>query len=121
MVCNAALLTSSPYKNKLTEDLEKKAAKGKKKAGNEKKEAGEKQNQPRRGKKKDATNGSTRNRKREITLSDTSDSDDVFEESILVENVDEDSDDDAECPLCKELFSTDRCGEKWFTCIKCHQ
>jgi hypothetical protein len=86
--------------------------------GNEKKEAAEKQNQPRRGK-QDATNGSARNRKREMT--DTSDSDEVFEERILFETVDEDSDDDAECPYCKELFSTDKCGGKWITCIKCHQ
>jgi hypothetical protein len=112
--------TSSPYKNKLTEDLGKKAAKDKKKAGNEKKEAGEKHNQPRRGK-QDATNGPTINRKQEITLSDTSDSDDVLEVSILVETVDEDSGDDAECPNCKVLFSTDKCGGKWITCIKCHQ
>jgi hypothetical protein len=44
VVCNAALSTSSPHKNKLTGDLEKKATKDKKKAGNEKKGAGEKQN-----------------------------------------------------------------------------
>jgi hypothetical protein len=85
--------------------------------GNEKKEAAEKQNQPRRGK-QDATNGSARNRKREMTVSDTSDSDEV---PILVETVDEDSGDDAECPCCKELFPTDKCGEKWITCIKCHR
>jgi hypothetical protein len=56
-----------------------------------------------------------------MTLSDTSDSDDVFEEPILFETVDEDSDDDAECPYCKELFSTGKYGEKWITCIKCNQ
>jgi hypothetical protein len=39
-----------------------------------------------------------------MTLSDTSDSDDVLEEHILFETIDEDSDDDAECPYCKQLL-----------------
>jgi hypothetical protein len=46
--CGAAvLLTSSPYKNKLTEDLENNEAKDKKKEGNDKTKGGVKQNQTR--------------------------------------------------------------------------
>jgi hypothetical protein len=102
--CGAAvLLTSSPHKNKLTEDLEKNAAKDKKKAGNDKMKGGVKQNQTRRGKQK-ATKEPIGKRKRTLTLL-SSDFDDDFEEPILVES-DEGSDDDTECPYCKEIFST---------------
>jgi hypothetical protein len=51
--CGAAvLLTSSPYKNKLTEDLENNAAKYKKKEGNDKVKGDVKQNQTSKGKQK---------------------------------------------------------------------
>jgi hypothetical protein len=87
----------------LTEDLEKNAAKDKKKAAKDKMKGGVKQNQTRKGKQK-TTKEPIGKRKRASTLS-SSDSDDDFEEPILVES-DEGSDDDTECPYCKEIFST---------------
>jgi hypothetical protein len=105
----AVLLTSSPYKNKLTEDFEKNAAKYKKTSGNDKMKGGVKQNQTHKGKQK-ATKDSIGKRKQASTLP-SSDSDDDFEEPILVEG-DEGSDDDAECLYCKKEFSTDKCREK---------
>jgi predicted transcriptional regulator len=101
------LLTSLPYKNKLTEYLKKNATNYRKKAGNDKMKGRLKQNQTHKGKQK-ATKGPIRKRKRKSTLS-SSDSDDDFEEPIPVES-DEDSDDDAVCPYCKEMFSTDKRG-----------
>jgi hypothetical protein len=77
-----------------------------------------KQNETRKGKQK-ATEEPIGKRKRASTLS-SSDSDDDFEEPILVES-EEGSDDDAESPYCKEMFSTDKRGEKWISCIRCHQ
>jgi hypothetical protein len=66
--CGAAvLLTSSPYKNKFTEDLEKNAAKYKKKAGNDRMKGGVKQNHTRKGKQK-ATKDPIEKKKRESTL-----------------------------------------------------
>jgi hypothetical protein len=54
-----------------------------KKADNGKKQAGVKQNQLHKGK-QDATGGYTRKKKWKVTLRDTSDSEDDFEEHIIV-------------------------------------
>jgi len=71
--CGATVVvTSSPYKNKSSGCMEKKAPKEQKKASNEKKEVGIKQSQPREGK-REATNGPTRKKSLAVTLSDIAD------------------------------------------------
>lgn len=123
--CPATVLTSSPYKMKLGEDIAKK--RGKNVAKNNFGKALNKNNQPvRKTEKKNKIipkKGTVRNKRRKIKLdplSETSsESDEDPDQPLTVSTDDEDSENDCECPFCNQLYSADKGGEKWIICIKC--
>jgi hypothetical protein len=101
--------TSSPYKNKLTEDLEKKRPRKRRKRATRRRK-------PEKSKTQLMGPQETGNRKYQIlrTLMISSKSSSFSKLSTRVAMT-------TQCPYCQELFSTDKCGEKLITCIKCHQ
>jgi hypothetical protein len=113
---SAAVLTSSPYKNK-PQDLKRKDTRNQK--------SSKLQSQ----KKKDFGPGDVNfsviraqyemERKKRDSQSSSSDSK-KYEEPNLIQT-DDNSDNDSECMYSSELYSRDRCGEEWIKCTKCYQ
>ncbi|CAH1962250.1 unnamed protein product [Acanthoscelides obtectus] len=122
----AALLTSSPYKDSLANDLSKaqktngKGAKilQRKCVGNVAKKCFENQENeaPAEKESERQTMKSKWTKKQSVT---SSDSDIDIAGDLTVSTDDEDSEDNSECPYCNETYLSDRAGEKWIACIKC--
>lgn len=111
--CGATLITSTPYKNKLAEDLERiNSKKGQQKSlfpSTSRNKKTEKTNKNLHSQSSSSLSSRKRNK-----LVDTSSSSDG--EISLVSTDDEDSEeDDWECKFCQEKYSNDKKGEK---CIK---
>lgn len=110
--CPSAVLTSSPYKNKLSAEVVEKE--NKKKGGNKPKAKRPLISKDKKLKVKPAI----KKRKRVMDFSSDS-SEDELAEPLTVSTDEEDSDNDCECPFCNQSYSNDRSGEKWIICIKC--
>jgi hypothetical protein len=116
---SAAVLTSSPYKNKLQEDLNRKDTRNQRKFSSKIQSQKKKKSGPSDANISTVPAQQEKKRKRRASPSSSSDSEE-YEELNLMET-DEDSDSDAECWYCSGLYSRDRCGEKWIKCTKCLQ
>jgi hypothetical protein len=116
---SAAVLTSSPYKNKLKEDLKRKDTRNQRKSYSKIQSQKKKQSGL-----SDANMPIVRaqheiKRKKRDSESSSSHTEECEEHNFI--ETDEDSDNDAECLYCSELYSRDRCGKKWIKCTKCYK
>ncbi|KAG8271645.1 hypothetical protein J6590_058449 [Homalodisca vitripennis] len=107
----ATVLTSSPYKNKLSFEVEEKEKK--KYAKNNLVSKTNKGKRPLSftEKKEKETIIKKKKRRRFQSL--------ALNQPLMVSTDEQDSEDDCECPYCNQSFLTNRKGEKWITCTKC--
>ncbi|PSN38553.1 hypothetical protein C0J52_14817 [Blattella germanica] len=70
-----------------------------------------------------ASQGRRQNKKRITSSKDfsTDSESDTDDEVTYVSTDNEDSDNDANCPLCGKPYSADKMGEKWIKCTKCFE
>ncbi|KAJ4435306.1 hypothetical protein ANN_17916 [Periplaneta americana] len=105
---SAALLTSSPYKNQLADDVKRKSPTDKKTY--ERKSVQKKQ--------ADKVPTQKKIQKKQSQISSDSEGEEL-DDPVYISTDNEDSEDDAECPYCNGKFSCDKRGEKWIVCTKC--
>ncbi|KAJ4434735.1 hypothetical protein ANN_23303 [Periplaneta americana] len=105
---SAVLLTSSPYKNQLADDVKRKSPTDKKTY--ERKSVQKKQ--------ADKVPTQRKRQKKQSQISSDSEGEEL-DDPVYISTDNEDSEDDAECPYCNGKFSCDKRGEKWIVCKKC--
>jgi hypothetical protein len=116
----AAILTRSPYKNRLQENRKRKETRDQRKSAFKIRLQKKRQSGP-----CDANVSAIRGehevtRKKTVSESSSSDPEDC-EEPSFVETGEENSDTDAECFYCSGLYTRDTHGEKWIECTKCYK